>query len=147
MNLSSDRIFGLVLLALAVAVGIGAWQMVVPISYDPLGPRAFPMGLALMLALMWLVMIVRPAPGESMPDRTTLLRLAGVIVVLSVYAFMFTKAGYVASSVVALAVLARLFGASWWKAIVAGGVVALGSYALFGFALGIALPVGTWFIA
>lgn len=145
-NRSGDRGFGVVLFALAVFVAYGAWQMDVPFAYDPLGPKAFPLGLAAALAAMSLVMIWRPAPGTGLPRGATALRLVGVLAILFLYAVLFTRAGYLTTSVIAMAVLARIFGASWVKAGVTGVVLAAGSYGLFVYALDIVLPVGTWFI-
>ena len=42
----SDRIFAALWLAFCAAVGWMAWQIEAPISYEPIGPRAYPMLLA-----------------------------------------------------------------------------------------------------
>lgn len=143
---AGDRGFGLVLLALALFVAYGAWQMHVPFAYDPLGPRAFPLLLSAALAVMSIVMIVRPAPGTGLPRGATALKLASVLAVLVLYAVLFTRAGYLITTVVAMAVLARIFGASWIKAALTGAVLAFGSYGLFVYGLDIVLPIGSWLI-
>jgi len=143
---SGDRGFGVMLFALALFVGYRAWQMDVPFAYDPLGPRAFPLVLAGALAVMSLVMIWRPAPGTGLPRGTTALKLVGVLGILFLYAVLFTRVGYLSTTVIAMAVLARIFGASWIKAVITGALLALGSYGLFVYALDIVLPAGTWFV-
>lgn len=140
----ADRGVGLVLLALALFVAWGAWQMQVPFAYDPLGPTAFPLGVAALLAVLSLVLMIRPGSVSGLPRGTTALKLTGVLAILALYGVMFTRLGYLVSSVIAMAVLARVFGASWLKAGVAGVVLALGSYGVFVYGLNIVLPSGIW---
>ena len=52
MKLAADRILSLLLLGLAAFVAVQAMQLEVPFSYDPVGPRAFPLGLAILLAAL-----------------------------------------------------------------------------------------------
>lgn len=140
----ADRGVGVVLLALALFLAWGAWQMQVPFAYDPLGPKAFPLGVAALLAVLSLVLMIRPGPVTGLPRGATALKLLGVLGILALYAVMFTRLGYLVSSVMAMAVLARVFGASWVKAIVTGVVLALVSYGVFVYALNIVLPSGIW---
>lgn len=142
----NDRIFGVVLFVLAVAFGIGAIGLDVPFAYDPLGPKAFPLILSIALGLMSLALIARPAPGTGLPGGRTGLQLLGVLVVLALYGLLFTRAGYLISTIAAMAVLARIFGAGWIKAAITGVALTLTSYALFVWALDIVLPIGTWLI-
>lgn len=140
----ADRGAGFVLFALALFLAWGAARMQVPFSYDPLGPKAFPLGVAALLAALSLVLMVRPGPVTGLPRGATALKLIGVLGILALYAVLFTRLGYVVSSVMAMAVLARVFGASWIKAIVTGVVLALVSYGVFVYALNIVLPSGIW---
>lgn len=141
-----DRGAGIVLLGLALFVAWRAWQMQVPFAYDPLGPKAFPLGLAIMLGLMSLLLIARPGTGSGLPVGATALKLLGVLAVLVLYAVLFTRLGYLASSMIAMAVLAWIFGASWIKAGITGVALAVGSYGLFVYGLHIVLPAGTWWM-
>lgn len=142
----NDRIFAGVLLLLALGFGGMALAMHVPFAYDPLGPTAFPLILSAALSVMSIVLMVRPAAGTGLPGGHVGAQLVGVLVVLIAYGVLFTRAGYLASTVVAMIVLARIFGASWVKAVMSGVALTLASYALFAWALGIVLPVGSWLI-
>ena len=90
--------------------------------------------------------MLRPAAGTGLPGGRVGAQLVGVLIVLIAYAALFTRAGYLASTVVAMIVLARIFGATWVKAVVSGLALTIASYGLFVWALGIVLPVGSWLI-
>ncbi|WP_111412992.1 tripartite tricarboxylate transporter TctB family protein [Billgrantia lactosivorans] len=140
----ADRIMGMVLIGLAAFVAVQALRLNVPFSYDPVGPRAFPLGLALLLSMLALVLVVRPGESGEWPHRAMALRLLAVLAILLVYALFFTRLGFVVTTLLAVVALARLFAAAWAKALVTGVTMALGSYFLFTRGLGISLPVGEW---
>lgn len=142
----NDRIFAGLLLVLALGFGAMALAMHVPFAYDPLGPTAFPLILSGALGVMSITLMLRPAAGTGLPGGRVGAQLVGVLVVLIAYAALFTRAGYLASTVVAMIVLARIFGATWVKAIISGVVLTAASYGLFVWALGIVLPVGSWLV-
>ncbi|ROO28061.1 tripartite tricarboxylate transporter TctB family protein [Salinisphaera japonica] len=142
----NDRIFAGLLLVLAIGFGAMALAMHVPFAYDPLGPTAFPLILSGALGVMSITLMLRPAAGTGLPGGRVGAQLVGVLVVLIAYAALFTRAGYLASTVVAMIVLARIFGATWVKAIISGVVLTAASYGLFVWALGIVLPVGSWLV-
>lgn len=140
----NDRIFAALLFLLALAFGGMAWAMHVPFAYDPLGPTAFPLILSGALGVMSIALMARPAAGTGLPGGRVGAQLMGVLIVLVAYGALFTRAGYLISTVITMAVLARLFGARWIKAIVSSAVLTALSYVLFVVALGIVLPVGSW---
>ncbi len=142
----NDRIFAGLLLVLAIGFGAMALAMHVPFAYDPLGPTAFPLILSGALGVMSITLMLRPAAGTGLPGGRVGAQLVGVLVVLIAYAALFARAGYLASTVVAMIVLARIFGATWIKAIVSGVLLTAVSYLLFVQALGIVLPVGSWLV-
>ena len=65
----SDRI----LAAACIAVGAGmAWAAqgyAATISYEPVGPRAFPVLLAALMAVCGLWLLLRPTLGPGLPRR------------------------------------------------------------------------------
>lgn len=146
MKLVADRILGIALMGLAAFAAHQAWNLQVLFSYEPVGPKAFPLVLSGILALLALVLIVRPGEGGEWPDRGLWLRILGVLGVLFLYALLFSRLGYTVTSFLAVVALARLFGAPVPKAVVAGVLMAAGSYVLFTSGLGIALPAGSWII-
>lgn len=144
MKLAADRILGLALIGLAAFAAAQAANLQIPFSYEPVGPKAFPIGLSVILVALALVLVLRPGENGHWPDKALMLKLLAVLGALLVYALLFTRLGFVPASLLAVAALARLFDASWPKALLAGILIPVGSYFLFTEALGIALPTGTW---
>lgn len=140
----ADRVLGMLLIGLAAFVAVQALTLDVPFSYDPVGPKAFPIGLALLLFILALVLVVRPGESGEWPRRAMALRLLAVLAILLVYALFFTRLGFVITTLAAVVALARLFAASWRKALITGTAMSVGSYFLFTRGLGISLPVGEW---
>ncbi|MFG6178799.1 tripartite tricarboxylate transporter TctB family protein [Halomonas sp. THAF12] len=144
MRIAADRLLGLALIGLAAFIAVQSLQLEVPFSYEPVGPKAFPLGLAALLAGLALVLVIRPGEDGEWPHAALGLRLLVVLGLLLVYALLFTRLGFVPASFLVVATLARLFDASWPQALLTGALMAVGSYFLFTEALGIALPTGTW---
>jgi putative tricarboxylic transport membrane protein len=114
----AQRIFASALLLVCVGLAAMAWPYQAAFSYEPVGPRAFPL---LMLALMGLglvYMIVRPSPvvhSEDDPklDRETLTKIGLCIVLLLIFAGTFEPLGFILSSILVGIPLARLYGGRW----------------------------------
>src|SRR5699024_3470093 len=131
MSRAADRIFGLALISLAAFVAVQTMQLHVPFSYDPLGPKAFPVGLAVLLAFLSIFLIIRPASAESWPRGLVLVKMLSVLGVLLVCAMLFTRLGYLPSTAFAVVALSLLYGATLPKALLGGVFMAVGSYFLF----------------
>ncbi|SEG82839.1 tripartite tricarboxylate transporter TctB family protein [Marinobacterium lutimaris] len=144
MSGAADRVLSILLLGLAAFIAVQASQLDVPFSYDPVGPKAFPMLLSGILALLSVILFFRPGQGGKWPRGALLLRLLGVLVLLGLYAWFFTLAGYLITTAITVAVLAWLFNSGPAKAVISGVLLSIGSYLLFTFALGITLPWGAW---
>ncbi|WP_110654830.1 tripartite tricarboxylate transporter TctB family protein [Salinicola halimionae] len=144
MKLAADRVLSLLLLGLAAFVAVQAWQLQVPFSYDPLGPKAVPLMLAGLLAILAVVLFVRPGASGEWPTGALLLRLVFTMAVLGFYAALFINLGFLVTTALVSIVIAWLFGATPLKAVVGGLLLALGSYLLFTYGLGISLPTGSW---
>ncbi|MBZ9537489.1 tripartite tricarboxylate transporter TctB family protein [Modicisalibacter tunisiensis] len=144
MKFAADRILGLALIGLAAFAAIHAWQLQVPFSYEPVGPKAFPIILSVVLAALSLVLVFRPGENGHWPNKALCLKLLAVLGVLLVYALLFTRLGFLVTTFFTVLVLARLFEATWLKALAAAVLMALGSYLLFTQGLGISLPGGYW---
>lgn len=144
MKIAADRILGLALIGLAALAAFNASQFEVMFSYEPVGPKAFPILLAAILAGLSLVLVFRPGENGEWPDKFVALRLLAVLAVLLVYAMLFTRLGFIITTFVTVLLLARLFEATWRKALIAGVLMSLGSYYLFTMGLGISLPSGLW---
>ncbi|QNI04373.1 tripartite tricarboxylate transporter TctB family protein [Halomonas sp. SH5A2] len=145
MRIAADRVLGVALIGLAAFIAVQAVQLEMPFSYEPVGPKAFPLGLSILLTLLSLVMIFRPGENGSWPHKALALRLLLVLVLLLVYAVLFRQLGFIVSSLLVVTALARLFDATWGKALITGIAMSIVGYFLFTAALGISLPSGYLF--
>ena len=143
----AQRVFASVLLLVCAGLAAMAWPYQAAFSYEPVGPRAFPL---LMLALMGLglaYMIFRPSPvvhSEDDPklDRETLTKIGLCIVLLLIFAGTFEPLGFILSSILVGIPLARLYGGRWLPSSVIISLVSVGLYLLFDKAMDVPLPLG-----
>jgi putative tricarboxylic transport membrane protein len=137
----SDRLTGLVLLALAVVYGVtaGGYQAMIG---DPLGPAAFPIALAIPLGALSLYLIVRPDAEPDWPRGRNLLKQGLALVTFVAYAYLLEPLGFLVSTFLAVMVLGWLLGARLWRAGAAGVAIAVVLFVLFDSLLGLPLPAG-----
>ncbi|WP_148255102.1 tripartite tricarboxylate transporter TctB family protein [Aidingimonas lacisalsi] len=139
----NDRIFGVLMIVLAVAYGWGATQF--PESFggsEAVGPSTFPFLLAAVLVLSSLYMIVRPDPDNAWPWSRTGIELIVAVVVLVLYAMLLQPLGFIISTSLAVGILCWRMGAVPIKAVVTGVSAAVVVFLLFNFALDLSLPMG-----
>ena len=142
-----QRIFASVLLLVCVGLALMAWPYQAAFSYEPVGPRAFPL---LMLGLMGaalLYMVFRPTPIEHTEDeppldRQTLTKISICVVLLLVFAGLFEPLGFILSSMLIGIPMARLYGGRWMPSIVVTTLMAIGLYLLFDRVMDVPLPLG-----
>ena len=135
------------LLIVCAGLAAMAWPYQAAFSYEPVGPRAFPL---LMLALMGvglIYMIFRPSAvvhSEDDPklDRETLTKIGLCIVLLLIFAGTFESLGFILSSILVGIPLARLYGGRWLPSCVIISLVSVGLYLLFDKAMDVPLPLG-----
>ena len=143
----AQRVFASALLLVCAGLAAMAWPYQAAFSYEPVGPRAFPL---LMLALMGLGLtyrIFRPSPvvhSEDDPklDRETLTKIGLCIVLLLIFAGTFEPLGFILSSILVGIPLARLYGGRWLPSSVIISLVSVGLYLLFDKAMDVPLPLG-----
>lgn len=138
----SDRILG----AACVLVGAGmAWaarDYVAPISYEPVGPRAFPMLLAGLLAAGGLWLLVRPGINDHWWKAVPLRPLAFAVVAVFAYAFLFQWLGFTLATVLMALPVGMAFGGSWKQSLAGGVGLGLLLYLGFDKLLDVVLPSG-----
>ncbi|MDR5858334.1 tripartite tricarboxylate transporter TctB family protein [Halomonas eurihalina] len=139
----NDRIFGVLMIVLAVAYGWGASQFPVPFGgSEAVGPETFPYLLAVVLGLSSLYLIVRPDPDNAWPWSRTGIELVIAVVVLLLYTALLQPLGFIISTTLAVGTLCWRMGASLPKAYVTGAVAGVVVFLIFNYALGLALPLG-----
>ncbi len=137
----SDRIAGVVIVALALWYGLTAGQYESGFS-DPLGPAAFPQLISIPLGLLGLFLVVRPDAEPRWPKGAALLRQGAGLVLLVLYAMTLEGLGFPIATALAIALIARLLGARWWQGAVAGVALSALLWVTFDRLLGLPLPLG-----
>ena len=142
----TDRIAGAVLILLGAVVAWVSRGFVVGFPADPVGPRAFPILAAAILALGGAWLLLRPGRDPEWPDRTDGLRLVGAAGVLLIYPLVLPFLGFVLTTGGVVTGLSLLFGGPPLKSAGAAFLFAGGLYLLFVHLLGVPLPVGSLFL-
>ena len=142
-----QRIFASVLLLACLGLALMAWPYQAAFSYEPVGPRAFPLLMLGLMGLALLYMVFRPAPikhSEDEPplDRETLTKIGICIVLLLIFAGLFEPLGFILSSMLIGIPMARLYGGRWWPSIVVTTLMSIGLYVLFDKLMDVPLPLG-----
>lgn len=139
----ADRIFHTFFLLLAVAYTWIAFTVIkAPFQYDPLGPESWPRFLGLIAIACCLWVIVKPDIARLDLTGSTLARLGILLVLLSVYAYLFQPLGYVLSTWVFCTALGIMLGARPLSSFIFGAIAGIGGYILFALVLDLNLPAG-----
>jgi putative tricarboxylic transport membrane protein len=141
----ADRIFGIVTVALAALIALLAQNIDVPLSYEPVGPKAWPLVLAVLLAACGVLLTLRAIDAEAAPvfPRGQLAgRVFAMSAVIGAYAVMFEPLGFALSTWLLTVALGRIFGGKWLQLVGAGGVLGIGLYYGFDRLLDVTLAPG-----
>ena len=143
----AQRVFASALLLVCVGLAAMAWPYQAAFSYEPVGPRAFPLLMLVLMGLGLIYMIFRPSPvvhSEDDPklDRETLTKIGLCIVLLLIFAGTFESLGFILSSILVGIPLARLYGGRWLPSCLIISLVSVGLYLLFDKAMDVPLPLG-----
>lgn len=142
-----QRIFALVLLLACAGLAAMAWPYQAPFSYEPVGPRAYPLLMLGLMALALLYMLFRPTPivhSEDEPelDRPTLKKIAICIGLLLVFAGTFEPLGFILASILIGVPMALLYGGRLLPSIVIVVLMSIALYVLFDRVMDVPLPLG-----
>jgi len=138
----SDRILGAVCVVAGAGMAWAAHDYAAPISYEPVGPRAFPLLLAGLMALAGAWLVARPGPSRFGLNREHFKPIALAVVAVFAYAALFETLGFpIATALMALPV-GMAFGGSWKQSLAGGAVMGVAFYAMFDKLLDVVLPTG-----
>ncbi|MCK1789720.1 tripartite tricarboxylate transporter TctB family protein [Pseudomonas violetae] len=142
-----QRIFASVLLLACVGLALMAWPYQAAFSYEPVGPRAFPLLMLGLMGLGLLYMLFRPTPivhsdDDPKLDRATLTKIGICVVLLLIFAGLFEPLGFILSSILIGIPMARLYGGRWGPSIVVTTLMSIGLYLLFDKLMDVPLPLG-----
>ncbi|WP_380053468.1 tripartite tricarboxylate transporter TctB family protein [Falsihalocynthiibacter sp. SS001] len=137
--MASDRIFGLVMALVALAYIAGATQIQTSFLQDPVGPKAFPIGIGIVAALCSIYMVLRPDPEPEWPAVRTFGAILVAVVVLVVYAMVLKPLGFLIPTAITAAILSYQISPDVKRSAVAGVGLSIGLFVVFKFALGLGL--------
>jgi len=140
-----DRLFAGVWLLLTLGFAAVARTYEAQYSYEPIGPRAFPLLLAGISAVCALWLLLRPKRVAEtlapLPDGGPA-RAAALIGAVFAYAFLFELVGFPLATVLVTIAIGRLFGGGWRQVVLEGVALGVVLFLLFDKTLDVTLPLG-----
>ena len=137
----NERLFILILFICGAVYLYFGLRIEVPFSYEPLGPRTFPVLLGSCLLALCLLTLVS--------HKMSTLQLKGVVarhaLAVVFYLLTFRLLGFMLETTITAYAIARLVGSSWMEGLLTGLVIAIFFYGIFHFLLGVPLPLGALF--
>jgi putative tricarboxylic transport membrane protein len=140
----SDRIFGIFGLLFAGLVVWATGRIEESFIQDPLGPKAFPLVIAALVALSSVVMLVKPDRNPAWPNLRKWLEMAVTVGVMVAYAVVLPELGFVLSSALLAGFMVQRLGGTPLQSVVGGIVMSVGIFVVFTYALGLSLARGPW---
>lgn len=135
-----DRLLGAILLALAAGIIWHVQGLEVPFAADPVGPKAFPTTVALVVAACGLLLILKPVTSWEPPQR--ILPGLAATAAMFAYAVLLAPLGFIPATVLLCLVIALTFDATPLQAVVTAVVTAPTLWALLDRLLDLPLPRG-----
>ena len=137
-----DRKLGVLALVLAAFLAWHGHTLEAAFSYEPIGPRAFPLAIAAIIALCGLILTIKGGNRVEPNSNGANARIWLMIAILSGYAVTFQLLGFILSTALMTILVARLFGGTWTKAVIGGLGMGILFFVLFDRLLDVVLPVG-----
>lgn len=144
--MKSERILTAIMTIIGFALLLYAYNFQAPISYDPVGPKAFPMLLMGLITLSAAYLTLRPSILFDVIELGWTQHLVGklllCIVALTLYAALFEVLGFIAATLVMTVVIGKLFNGNTLATVITGVVLSVSTYYLFDRVLDVPLPLG-----
>ncbi|WP_055463068.1 tripartite tricarboxylate transporter TctB family protein [Marinomonas fungiae] len=140
-----DRLFAGALLCLSGLIAWTAFHFEVPFQYEPLGPKAFPLILSAVLGFCSVWLLVKPSANKWAPTGAVLIKLLSGVALMTGYAFLFEKAGFIVSTAIVGTVFCILFGEKPVRAIMYSVILSVVSYFVMKHLLQLNVPIGMLF--
>lgn len=138
----NDRVLGIAALIFAALITAFGYDLEPPFSYEPVGPKAFPLMLALIIALCGVRLIIKGGGEVEANPAGANTRISAMVGYLAGYAFLFQWAGFVVATTFMVALVGRLFQATWPQAFIGGAIMSIGLFYFFDKGLDVVLPTG-----
>lgn len=137
--MASDRIFGLVCLAVSLLYIAASFQIRTSFLSDPVGPKAFPILIGSVAAICSAIIVARPDPNPAWPNARVFGALAIAVIALIAYSYMLKPLGFIIPTAIVAGILSYQINPRKFHALGAGLGLAIGLYLIFKFALGLSL--------
>lgn len=138
----SDRIFGAFGLVLAIIYIWATLQIQESFLSDVVGPKAFPLIVASILALSSLAILLRPDADPQWPALGRLAEIAAAVVMMVLYAEFLSTLGFVIATALASGYLSWRLGSPVVQALLIGIGISVGIYVVFHLIFGLSLARG-----
>ena len=138
----NDRVLGFAALLVAVFLTYFGYDLEPPFSYEPVGPKAFPLLIALIIGICGILLILKKGKDIEPNPAGANFRIFTMLVYIVGYAFLFQWLGFVLSTAIMSVFVAHLFGGSWGKAVIGAICMAVLFFFLFDKGLDVVLPTG-----
>ncbi|HEJ7968420.1 TPA: tripartite tricarboxylate transporter TctB family protein [Serratia marcescens] len=140
----SDRIFAGFWLLLCIGGLFIGWGIQSEYSYEPLGPRPFPLAILSLMALCAALLLLRRPQAVEWPHNKVLQRLLVLVITLVLYAWGFEWLGFPLATALLTFSIGLLFQASLPAAAISGVAMGAVLYYAFDRLLDVTLPLGAW---
>ena len=135
----SDRVFGLVVILVALAYIASATQIQTSFLSDPVGSKTFPILIGSVAVLCGGVILFRPDEEPEWPALRALLSLGISLLILIVFALSLRPAGFLIPTAIAAGLLSYQITPRKVPAAFIGIGLSVGLFVLFKYALGLGL--------
>ncbi|WP_156292543.1 tripartite tricarboxylate transporter TctB family protein [Serratia oryzae] len=140
----SDRIFACIWLLLCFGGLFIGWGIQSEYSYEPLGPRPFPLAILGLMALCAALLLLRRPQVIEWPHKQVLQRLQVLVITLVLYAWGFEWLGFPLATALLTFSIGLLFQATVRAALISGAVMGVSLFFAFDYLLDVTLPLGAW---
>lgn len=144
--MKSERMLTAIITVIGLGLLIYALNFQAPISYDPVGPKAFPVLLMSLITFSAFYLTVRPAIMFEVVELGWTKHLVGklvlCVVALTIYAAVFEFLGFMGATLLLTIALGRLFNGKMIPIVITSIVLSLSTYYLFDRVLDVPLPLG-----
>lgn len=138
----SDRIFGAFGICLALFYAWATLQIEESFLSDAVGPKTFPLAIAVILGLSSLAILLRPDAEPEWPSLARLAEIFAAVVVMVLYAELLGSLGFVIATALAATYLTWRLGTGPLQAVLVGVLTSVGIYVVFKLILGLSLARG-----
>ena len=138
----SDRIFGICGLLLAVLFAYSAFLIEESFLSDAVGPKAFPLIIAGILAISSVFIILKPDAEPRWPTLNRFVEIVAAVVAMVLYAEFLPVVGFVIATAVVSSYLTWRLGTTPLNSLIVGVSISVGIYVVFHLLFGLSLAKG-----